>query len=215
MTKLIVDKIGFPLAEVPGVGAFHLWPVTKYQFEQFMSETNRYGDKWYEPILSLNKRISFKYFSEGNYEKLFLTGILPGEAMDFARWLGDNFDLPTEEEWKIFYRFINNQADISFPNGLSIPALTIGQKLAKFLHTPKELSLLQGGVLEWVKGTGGHKGGSEYVGRGVPRSSFYQSAWSPLDPSIKGINTKERVYFFGFRLIYRRAPEVQSDDDYH
>jgi formylglycine-generating enzyme required for sulfatase activity len=203
MTKLIVDKTGFPLAVVPGVGAFHLWPVTKFQYEQFMAETDRYGDNWYESILSLNKRISFKYFSEDNYEKLFITGILPGEALEFAGWLGDNFDLPTEEEWKIFYRFIDNQADIRFPTGLAAPASAIRQGLGKFLHTPKELSLLQGGVLEWVKGVEGHKGDSQYVGRGVPRSSFYPNAWSPLDASIKGINTQERVYFFGFRLITR------------
>lgn len=209
MIKLIVDKTGFPLAAVPGVGAFHLWPVTKFQFEQFMSETNQYGDNWYESIISLNKRISFKYFSRDNYEKLFMTGILPNEALDFASWLGDNLDLPTEEEWKIFYRFINNnQAGIRFPTNLSIPALTMGERLGKFLHTPGELSLLQGGVLEWVKGVEGHKESSRYVGRGVPRSSFYPNAWSPLDDSIKGINTKERVYFFGFRLINRQAPEV-------
>lgn len=208
MIKLIVDKTGFPLAAVPGVGAFHLWPVTKYQFEQFISETNRYGDNWYESILSLNKRISFKYFSQDNYENLLLTGILPDEALDFARWLGDSFDLPSEEEWNIFYRFIDNQTNIRFPTGLSIPALTMGQRLGKFLPTPKELSLLQGGVLEWVKGDEAHKGGRQYVGRGVPRSSFYSNAWSPLDASIKGINTKERVYFFGFRLMNRQALEV-------
>ena len=212
MTKLIVDKTGFPQAVVPGVGAIHLWPVTKFQFEQFMSETNRCGDKWYEPILSLNQRISFKYFTPDNYEKLFITGILPGEAMDFARWLGEDFDLPTEEEWKIYYRFINNRDNLSFPAGLSIPALTIGQKLGKFLHTPGKLSLLQGGVLEWVKGGGRHKESYQYVGRGVPRSSFLPNAWTPLDPSIKGFNDNKRVYYFGFRLINRRAPEVQSDD---
>jgi hypothetical protein len=203
MTKLIVDKTGFPLAVVPGIGAFHLWPVTKFQFEQFMSETDRYGDNWYESILSLNKRISFKYFSKDNYEKLFMTGILPGEALEFAGWLGDNFDLPTEEEWKTFYRFIDDQADIRFPTGLAAPALAIRQGFGKFLHTPKELSLLQGGVLEWVKGVKGHKGDNHYVGRGVPRPSFHPNAWSPLDASIKGIDTNERVFFFGFRLITR------------
>jgi len=203
MTKLIVDRTGFPVVVVPGIGAFHLWPVTKFQYEQFMTETDRYGDNWYESILSLNKRISFKYFSEDNYEKLFITGILPNEALEFASWLGGNFDLPTEEEWKKFYRYIDDQADIRFPTGLAAPASAIRQRLGKFLHTPKELSLLQGGVLEWVKGVEGHKEGSQYVGRGVPRSSFYPNAWSPLDASIKGINTKERVYFFGFRLITR------------
>jgi len=203
MIKLIVDKTGFPLAVVPGIGAFHLWPVTKFQYEQFMAETNSCGDNWYESILSLNKRISFKYFSEDNYEKLFITGILPGEVLEFARWMGDNFDIPTEEEWKIFYRFIDNQADIRFPTGLAAPASAIRQGLGKFLHTPKELSLLQGGVLEWVKGVEGHKGDNRYVGRGLPRFSFCPNAWSPLDASIKVIDTQERVFSFGFRLITR------------
>ncbi len=60
MTQLTFDKAGFPMLRVRKVGAFHLWPVTKFQFEQFMSETGRYGDKWYDSILSLNKPVTFE-----------------------------------------------------------------------------------------------------------------------------------------------------------
>ena len=204
MTQLTFDKAGFPMLRVRKVGAFHLWPVTKFQFEQFMSETGRYGDKWYDSILSINEGISFENLSEGNYERLFMTGILPGEAMDFAGWLGEDFDLPTEGEWKKFYRAVKNLFNIRLsPYGLSDPAVTLGRKIDEFLNTPLTFSFLKGGVVEWLKGEKG------YVGRGAPRDSFFPNAWNPLNDSIRAIDRKERIFYFGFRLI-RREPTPLS-----
>ena len=182
-----------------GVGTFHLWPVTKFQFEQFMSENNRYGDEWYEKILSLNKRISYRNFSGIDYERLFITGVLPHEAIAFARWLGKGFDLPTEAEWKKFYKAISNVVfdSHSQPSALSTPAVTLWKRRAGFLQTPLEFSCLQGGVVEWVKGE------NRYAGRGAPRYSFFPNAWNPPDDSIRVIDKKERIIYFGFRLIKR------------
>jgi formylglycine-generating enzyme required for sulfatase activity len=204
MTQLTFDKTGFPMLRVRKVGAFHLWPVTKCQFKRFLSETDQYGDKWYDSILSLNEPISFENLSESNYERLFMTGILPREAMDFAGWLGEDFDLPTEAEWKKFYRTVKNLFNIRLsPYGLSDSAVTLGQKIGGFLRTPLTFSFLQGGVVEWLKGEKG------YVGRGSPRDSFFPNAWNPLNDSIHAIDRNERIFYFGFRLI-RRKPTPLS-----
>lgn len=191
------------MAAVPGVGVFHLWPVTKFQFEQFMWETNRYGDKWYDSILSLNKRISYRFFSETDYERLFITGILPEEAMDFARWMGEGFDLPSAAEWEKFYQFMNNRKGLCLPLHLDLspPASAVKQKAGKFLHTPLAFSFLQGGVVEWLKES------SRFAGRGAPRSSFFPNAWNPLEDSIRVIDINERIFYFGFRLIRRLTPQ--------
>jgi hypothetical protein len=205
MTQLTFDKTGFPMLRIRKLGAFHLWPVTKCQFEQFMSETDRYGDKWYDSIRCLNEPISFENLSEGNYERLFMTGILPREAMDFARWLGEDFDLPTEEEWKKFYRVVKSLFDIRLsPYGLSDSAVALGRKIDEFLHTPLTFSFLQGGVVEWLKGEKG------YVGRGTPRDSFFPNAWNPLNDSIRAIDRKERIFYFGFRLIRRKCTALSK-----
>ena len=192
------------MAVVAGVGDFHLWPVTKYQFEQFMAETDKYEDKWYNSILSMNQSIPYTSFSEKNYERLFMTGILPAEAIDFAHWLGDRFDLPTVEEWKRFYCAINKEVDIPLePYGLSNPATSIQEKMAKFQRTPLRYSFLQEGIAEWVKEKK-DKEHSQYAGRGAPRDSFIPNTWKPLKDSIQVIDINQRIYYFGFRLIRRR-----------
>ena len=95
------DRTGFPLITVPeAMVAMHLLPVTKVQFERFLAEPNTYGDAWYEEVLTLNPRISYRQCTAENRERLFLTGIVPEEALAFARWMGDGFDLPTVAEWR-------------------------------------------------------------------------------------------------------------------
>jgi hypothetical protein len=78
---------------------------------------------------------------------------------------------------------------------LSPPAVVIREKTGKFLRTPLAFSFLQGGVVEWVKE------GSRCAGRGAPRSSFFPNAWNPLEDSIRVIDSNERIFYFGFRLI--------------
>lgn len=203
--KLISDKTGFPMAAVYGLGAFHLWPVCKVQFEQFMSETDKYGDEWYNKILSLNGRISHDTITEDNYEHIFMTGVLPREARAFANWLGDEFDLPTEAEWKRFYSVMQHEYFIQLSTyGLSAPAAAIVEKIADFRKTPSGFSFLKDGVVEWVR----EDKSSEYVGRGTPRTAFLPNTWNPETHSVRAIDKTERIFYFGFRLIRRgrRAP---------
>ena len=80
------DRTGFPLIAVPSVGVeVQLLPVTKIQFECFLAEPNDFGDAWYEEVLTFNPRISYRQFMADTRERLFITGILPEEALAFAR----------------------------------------------------------------------------------------------------------------------------------
>ncbi len=198
--KVLTDKTGFPLVTMEELGTFHILPITKFQFEMFISETNRYGDNWYSSILKLNPRISYKYFDEKNYERIFTTGVLPEEALDFARWLGEGFDLPTIDEWRGFYRLL--KGDIRFESltsnsNISARAFTELQKLKMFLSTPLKFTLMKDGLVEWVRRN------DKYVGLGSPRNSFHPNAWNPLTDEVRVINITERLFYFGFRLIRR------------
>ncbi len=200
--RLTFDRAGFPMIMIRGVGAFHLWPVTKFQFRQFMAETDRYGEAWYAGPVGLNGPVEPDACTGENVEKLFITGIRPSEALDFARWLGEDYDLPTEEEWCEFYRTVEKQyfnLRLS-PYGLCPEAVALGKRLGAFLRKPLRFTFLNDGIVEWVKT------GEDYAGRGAPRDSFFPNVWNPLDDSIKIISKEERVFYFGCRLI-RRYPE--------
>lgn len=206
MIRILYDKTGFPLLKVWRVGAFHLWPVTKIQFRQYMAESGKYGDEWYQSVCSINEPVSPETFSQDNYERLFMTGVLPVEALDFAHWLGEGFDLPTEEEWKKLYYAVNGHL-FNFrlsQYALSAPASLLQEKFSRFLRTPLAYSFLQEGVVEWVKGEKG------YVGCGAPRDSFFLNAWNPPDDVIRTIDSRERIFYFGFRLIRRDSKNLQA-----
>lgn len=195
--KIRADRTGFPLLEVKELGLISIWPVTKVQFECYMSEPNLYGDNWYESLLKLNPRMSCRDIDSACYERLFLTGIRPDEALQFANWLGEDFDLPTIEEWRSFYRISQKMRvpDAGVPS-LSVDATSIWGSFG-VKKTLRDFTLMREGLVEWVRD------GSEYVGVGLPRSSFLANAYNPLNDKI--LRIEERVFCFGFRLIRRRT----------
>jgi hypothetical protein len=199
MIQLTFDRTGFPMAKVRNVGSFHLWPVTRFQFRRYMSETGISGKKQYRSLLEQNPEVKHGESTESNYESLFMTGLLPAEALDYARWLGEAFDLPSEEEWLQFYKAVCSET-FNFhlsPYGLSSEAMLLEKTLRTFLRSPLAFSFLQDGIVEWVKGLNG------FVGRGAPRDSFFPNVWDPEEDSIRVIDCNERLFYFGFRLIKR------------
>lgn len=198
--EIYVDSTGFPLVKMDGLGLMHLWPVTKVQFELFLSEPNEFGDIWYEMMMKLNPRVSFRYFKEENYEMLFMTGMFPAEAIQFAKWLGNDYDLPTVSEWRSFYRKMKDEEAMDMPaNNLSLTAKVIWQRLASFTNNMLHFSLMDNGIVEWVRNNG------SYVGLGAPRHHFHPNAWNPLLDSIKVIHAAKRIHYTGFRLLKREV----------
>ncbi len=161
--QLSYDRTGFPLIAVPDLAlAVQLLPVTKTQLERFIAEPNAFGDAWYEEILALNLRVSPRGFTAEQRERLFVTGLLPEEVLAFARWLGEGFDLPTVAEWRAIHKTIAAEPapfrrliEVLTQKGSMLVRDLVQQVYSQVrtVHLPSllDISLMQGGVVEWVR----------------------------------------------------------------
>jgi len=198
---IVFDPIGFPLMRLDDMDFYiHLLPIAKIQFERFICSVNKagYGDKWYETSIRLNPRISPSRINENNYEKAFISGILPNEAVEFAHWLGKDYKLPTYKQWRQAYRLAKTAPDIgSFIESSKIDGMSkkILDGLTAFLRDTLSLTLMNNGLVEWVRGN------DEFLGLGSPRPSFYENAYDPEIDSWRPFKTSRRMPFFGFRLV--------------
>lgn len=200
------DRTNFPLVTVPGMAVqVHLLPVTKVQFERFIAEAdNDLGSSWYNQVLALNPRVSYRRFAAQDRERLFITGVLPDEALAFAQWMGPGFSLPTLEEWRSIYCRLDEMPISSQRESLCSvtgPARIIIDKLLPPYQEGSllDLSLMTGGVMEWVQQKNGN-----WVGVGRPRSSFFSNLFDPLSVEAEPIGMEERLHYFGFRLLCRQ-----------
>jgi hypothetical protein len=203
------DKVGFPLLELAGAGLdVSLLPGTKWGFEQFLAEgPEGFGNSWYEEVLALNPRLSWRDPGGRDPERLFLTGIRPPEALAFARWLGPDFDLPSVEEWRLVDRWLlarplDPVAVGPMLSGCSDEARTILSGLSH-LERPAQwggLARLRDGVFEWVRN------GVAFAALGRTRRAFLVSLISPQDELLEPTRPLEdRLKFVGFRLIRRHS----------
>lgn len=201
MRFLCDRKTGFPLIAVPSAGVeVQLLPVTKVQFEHFLAESNSFGDSWYEEILTCNPRVSYRRFMADNRERLFLTGILPDEATAFAHWMGEGFELPTIDQWRAIYAALAAEPVPVDPQLLlsgTGAARVVLEKLTTHLQASSlcDLSLMRGGVVEWVRQR------DSWVGLGAPRREFHPNLWNPLEDGVRPIRATERLPYFGLRLV--------------
>ncbi len=211
-----LDPAGYPMIYVPPLDAFvHLFPVAKPQFEAFLAaaplpaaplpaaSSPARRDAWYGELLALNPRLSPWSSSLASYEQLFVTGLLPEEAQAFAAHLGPGFCIPDMESWRTAYRWLAEQELSIPPAGLEYEmapaARRIWQGLLAALRPRKllDLSLMQGGVLEWVTAADGRS-----VALGKPRDAFDPSFRDPLkDRPWEPTTPIRRSKRFGMRLI--------------
>jgi len=204
------DRTGFPLIPVfeTGIEA-HLLPVTKIQFEDFLKDTGRSADSGYTEMLELNPRVSHQKFTSENREGLFITGVLPDEAKDFARWMGEEYDLMTTAEWRCVHEELSTVSDPLYAS-TDIPAQCPTKPVGELLERLKEqcqpktlfdMTLMQDGVVEWMRQD------DAWVGLGCPRREFYPHLWNPLTDVIRPVDLKFRLKYFGFRLVRRIAEQ--------
>jgi formylglycine-generating enzyme required for sulfatase activity len=200
------DRAGFPLVHVPGAGlTIQLFPTTKVQFERFLAEPAGFGDAWYAAVLAANPRVSLRSVDDATRERLFLTGLLPEEGQQYARWLGDGFRLPTAEEWQAAYRVLQGCDYWAYELEQVLDAccdaarLLYQRVLALALPTTlAELALMTGGVLEWVRD------GAQWGGYGLPRPTLYDVLCDPLTcPPVLPMRATDRLGFFGIRAVRR------------
>jgi len=197
-----VDRAGFPMVWIPPLKAYvHLFPITKAQFEVFLTQAELpdIGDHWYQQLLSYNPRLSISSINFNNYERLCITGLLPEELQAYAAWQGPSFRCLSMQEWQCAAKWISQQS-ISVPpadieNNMSLMARRTWAALLSVLEprTLCELSLMFGGVVEWVDGPN-----NIFLGMGRPRQRFQpglaKSPWLPTSPP-------RRAKIWGGRLM--------------
>lgn len=218
--KVDTDRCGFPIVWIDSIDAYLHWlPVSKVQFEYYLcaATDGRLDDKWYEGILELNPRITPAAVRRRNYWQSFLTGILPDEAQRFARWCGEDYELPSLSDWFSAYEALREQPPVEVNWQEQVPAVKprilklleqvekVSREIAKAAGAPRSLAdqmLMRYGVMEWVevqnkRQTWGGMGQMvrDWVGllvrpdKGIPVI--------PRNPEV------ERVHYFGFRLLRR------------
>ncbi len=197
------DKTGFPLVVVEDAGVeVHLLPITKLQFADFVAAPTLVTDARYREMLALNPAITPQEVGNNNREQLFVSGILPEEAIAFARWLGHGFDLPTVKEWRDVLAALRRTPSPRrklLAETIDGPARAILEIISQQIHirTMADYTLMRGGLVEWARN------GDELVGLGDPRPQFHPNLWDPLVNEIKPIRLDGRVPYFGFRLVRR------------
>lgn len=199
--RFYFDRAGFPLIEIGSELRMHLLPITKVQLERFLAEPNEFGDRWYESLLSVHRRVSYRCSSADGREHLFVGGILPEEALAFACWLGEGYRLPTAAEWRLLYRQmaqlpIEERTWRQLLRKCGTEAKAILKCLRALMHPSRwiELSLMTDGLVEWVQENGC------YVGLGKPRPAFHPNLWNPLEETVQPLQHGQRIRYFGFRL---------------
>jgi hypothetical protein len=201
------DRLGFPLLRLPAVGVeCHLLPLTKAQFECFLAEPQGLGDDWYQQVLAVNPRMSWRGIDPAKLEELFLTAVWPAEAGDFARWLGDGFVLPTPEQWRTIYQHLREQpvGRAELDQGLLASsqlnevarAILVSLLAARPIRTWAELAMFESGLLDWVRDRR-----AEYGGLGAPRPAFFIHLLNPSHDAPVRPTRGQRPRCFGFRFV--------------
>jgi len=222
-----LDSTGFPMIEIPNTRLVMSWlPITKIQFEHFLCDTYQYDEAWYKEILTTyTPRISPAQIRIGDYWNLFITGILPSEAIRFANWMGRDYRLPTAQEWKDAVITLAAYSDDPGNIATVLNAAdrdgkrTINERAALMIRrleevTPADANMLANGrklcdqmlmrlgVVEFVYENNQH---NSFAGWGKPNSRFFGSVFNPLnDPRpIQFVNRTEaqRMSHVGFRLV--------------
>ncbi|MBV8855788.1 MAG: SUMF1/EgtB/PvdO family nonheme iron enzyme [Acidobacteria bacterium] len=205
--KWRVDASGYPLVFVEPLDAYvHLFPVTKPQFERFIASGRYLGfdDAWYQEILTLNPRASYRSPHVHPRERLFMTGVTAEEALAFGRWVGRDYGLLTAEEWRTCYEWFDGRPAppplAGLSERLSLDARAVWDIVEEQWLEPhrrsslRELSLITQGILEWVVELPGR-----YCGLGEPAASNLQrKVGDPVRPVGQG-----RLRNLGFRLKAR------------
>lgn len=218
--KIITDRMGFPMLKVDDINAYiHFYPVTKIQFEYFLTSvlSKDFDETWYDEILQLNPRISPSQVRYDNYWNAFITGVMPKEAIRFAEWCGDNFDVPTLEEWCKAYKSLKEQPTLLIDEIFEAinPKPRVRTLLERLEDAPKrqmqrlglELTIdyqmfLRRGVIEWVLDPLAR---SPWGGMGKLNRNFQALATNPdmCEPTQPRDPENSRLFYYGFRLIKR------------
>ena len=180
----------------------HLFPVTRAQFSQCEALQPNYGTAC-EAVQKVAPHIRHNTL----FEERFMTGVLPSEVETFTHWLSEDqphpFQIPSSDEWpSLFTSLVDEGVD-----ELTLLDQCDHEEVRSLIHdviaersplTFSELSLKNGGVVEWVTKEG------LWRGRGQPRFEFSRTSFGNPDKReiipVDGYRHR-RSFLFGFRLI--------------
>ena len=211
--RLFTDHLGYPWIQVDRSLSVSLLPITKYQFEVYLSEPGGLSNSWYDELLAINPRCSWRDFEEGSREQLFMTGVFPAEALQFAEWLGREYDLPTAAEWvRIDDAFRRLKGALLTEKELlriklSPVALWLIKRLVRLsrIQSWHGMTLMRRGIMEWV-----HVG-ERFGCHGAPRPNFWPVTHNPrIDPPQFPSKSNRRDKQCGFRLVHRVGPRAEE-----
>lgn len=194
----------------------HLLPVTKIQFEYFLTDRPEphFSESWYKGVLAHNPRVSPGKVRQKNYWNAFLTGLTPEEAGNFANWLGkttdDAFELPTSDEWYELYQEMKGQPPLSqalfrslnFPARVEALLQNVDKAAAMEQEAQRDLAdsmMLREGVFEWVQLKGDKWGGAGLPNGSIGGGIINLDAGQPKQPQA----VDPAPPFYGFRLLKR------------
>jgi len=208
--QLLFDKTGFPLVKVDTINGFvHLLPITKIQYERFLSDpTVNLDSQGYYSVLELNPRISPARFNKDNAWKLLATAILPEEIDRIAGWYGADYRLPTQSEWLAIVDWLRGVELASFLGSvrerkgeINPLALTIIQKVAEAYSVKHvaDICLFINVVLEWVR-ENNRLGRLALIGI-ADRRLFTSIEHNNYRSLLYPINIQKRITYAGFRFI--------------
>ncbi|MCP4695952.1 MAG: hypothetical protein GY862_03745 [Gammaproteobacteria bacterium] len=190
------DRVGFPCLRFADLSV-SLLPLTKLHYEHYLADAAiPENDTRYTKMLLLNPRISSSRCSAENREQLLLTGLTAAELEAFARWSGPKFRVPTVEEWRAIYRemqvFSSQEITACFERLAPLPRILFTHLRARQpVQTALDFSLMQGGVMEWVRDN------RDWAQLGKPRREFLPNLWAPLRETVRQVHPR----FCGGRLI--------------
>lgn len=226
------DRTGFPLLSLREHElVVSLWPVFKVQFECFLAQPGGFpfggegldSDSWYQALLEVSPRVSWRHFRFHEREGLLMTGIHPAEALVFLSWCGVGFQLPTVEQWRLVDQILNHTPlgagdwqTLRVHTGLH-PAARAFLRLWERSPPPTwgQLALLHQGVQEWVRSGSSRNGGTPgpggtqvdptqgFGGLGRVRPEFHPILLDPQrHPPVTPVRSV-RLPWMGFRMFQR------------
>ncbi len=220
LDKLTTDPAGFPMIWVDEIEAYlHYLPVTKIQFELFLCETvdSTFDADWYQRICELNPRVTPAAVRPANYWNALLTGILPNEAQRFARWCGEEYEIPGLKTWFDAYKALKRRPPEPIDWAARLPSLSERCRLliaqleqaseaataeVGYERTLADQMLLRLGALEWVEDPGGQH---SWGGMGELFPAFHGLLFTPdHGQSARPSNPEsDRLDHYGIRLLRR------------
>jgi hypothetical protein len=193
-----IDKSGFPLVSRQGWPFFiSLFPVSKFQFEQFLAAVGthhgKYTDSWYRELIRLNPRCAWHQMREKPWQ-LYLTGLKLDDIQDFLKFLGSGYRLPEDDEWRALHGAANDL--LSEKNSLMEAITQYGQSAPPVTQwMQNNLFPVTGkGVLERIIDGGKNR----FIGR--PHPSLHGNNWNPVD--TRDMDNRQAIHkLAGFRVV--------------